>query len=117
MLLSPPGTSNGLRPASSEYTVAPSDHTSLATVPATSSSSTSGADQGTDRPTASLDSAWPSVEAIPKSDSTGWPYAVVRMLEGLMSRCSTPCRCAVSTALAIRTPIERTSAIGNCTAR
>ena len=35
--LSPPGTSNGVRPASSEYTVAPSDQTSLATVPGISS--------------------------------------------------------------------------------
>src|SRR5688500_18464265 len=34
-----------------------------------------------------------------------------------MSRCSTPCRCAVSTALAMRTPIDSTSAIGSCTAR
>ena len=39
------------------------------------------------------------------------------MFDGLMSRCSTPWRCAVSTALAMRTPIESTSASGSCTAR
>ena len=115
--LSPPGTSNGLRPAIREYTVAPSDQTSLATVPDTSSWSTSGADHGIDSPTASLVSASPSVAAMPKSESTGCPYAVVRMFDGLMSRCSTPCRCAVSTALAMRTPMESTSASGSCTAR
>ena len=71
--LSPPGISNGLRPASSEYTVAPSDHTSLATVPEMSSWSTSGADHGIERPTASFVSASPRVAAMPKSERTGWP--------------------------------------------
>ena len=49
----PPGISKGERPASSEYTVAASDHTSDASVPGVSSSRTSGADHGIDRPTES----------------------------------------------------------------
>ncbi len=106
----PPGTSNGLRPASSEYTVAASDHTPLRTVPGLSSASTSGADHGIERPTASVAAASSSVEAMPKSLSTGCPNAVVRMFAGLMSRCSTPARWAVSTALAMRIPTRSTSA-------
>jgi hypothetical protein len=41
--------------------------------PVFSPSSTSGADQGIDIPMASCVSAPDSVEAMPKSDSTGWP--------------------------------------------
>ena len=106
----PPGTSNGERPASSEYTVAPSDHTSLAIEPGVSSSSTSGADHGIERPTESSSLATAIEAAMPKSESTGCPYAVSRMLDGLMSRCSTPARCAVSTALPIFTAMRSTSA-------
>jgi hypothetical protein len=71
--LAPPGSSKGERPARSEYTVAPRDQTSLATVPDVSSFSTSGADHGIDRPTASVESDSPRVAAIPKSESTGLP--------------------------------------------
>ena len=53
--------------------VAPSAHTSLAIVPLVSSRSTSGADQGMERPIASVTSASPSVAAMPKSLSTGCP--------------------------------------------
>ncbi len=73
LLLDPPGSSNGERPASSEYTVAAKAQTSLEIVPDVSSSSTSGADQGMDRPTESSSRCVVSVEAMPKSDSTGCP--------------------------------------------
>ena len=39
------------------------------------------------------------------------------MFEGLMSRCRTPARCAVSTALAIRTPMLSASATGSGSVR
>src|SRR5690606_41069942 len=56
-LFAPPGTSNGDRPASSEYTVAANDQTSLWTVHGVSSSSTSGAVHGMDIATVSWLSA------------------------------------------------------------
>ena len=53
----------------------------------------------------------PAIELeMPKSASTGEPNVVMRMLDGLMSRCSRPLRCAVSRALAILTPMLSTSA-------
>ncbi len=63
-----------------------------------------------DRPTESSSLATVSDAAMPKSESTGCPYAVRRMLDGLMSRCSTPARWAVSTALPIFTAMRSTSA-------
>ena len=42
---------------------------------------------------------------MPKSASTGAPKVVTRMLLGLTSRCTSPARCADSSALAILTPI------------
>ena len=95
-----PGCSAGLRPAMSEKTVAPNDHTSVATVPPVSPRSTSGAAHGTETPAASVASC--CRPAMPKSLSTGWPNEVVRMFAGLMSRCSTPPRWAVSTAAPMR---------------
>ena len=49
---------------------------------------------------------------MPKSESTGCPYAVSRMLDGLMSRCSTPARWADSTALPILIAMRSTSGTG-----
>jgi len=47
--------------------------------------------------------------AMPKSVSPGIPYAFVRTLAGLMSRCRMPARCAVSTADPIWIPSRRVS--------
>ena len=47
--------------------------TSDSMLPGVSSSSTSGADHGIESPTASSSREAVNVEAIPKSDSTGWP--------------------------------------------
>jgi|GEM_PF-4513539 hypothetical protein len=71
LLFDPVGSSNGERPARREYTVAASAHTSLATVPEVSSSSTSGADHGIERPTDSSSRCVVIVDAMPKSESTG----------------------------------------------
>ena len=69
----PPGTSKGLRPATSENTVAASEYTSDWIDPRDSSIRTSGADHGMDMPMGSSGSAPPMVAAIPKSDNTGLP--------------------------------------------
>jgi len=108
--LGPPGSSNGERPASSAYTVAPRAYTSVRASAYGSEPNSSGADQGTDIPSAS---ATVSICAeMPKSVSADQPYSVTSTLAGLMSRCRMPARCAVSTALASRTPIRSAS----CTA-
>ena len=72
-LFDSPGISKGDRPASNEYTVAANDQTSDAMLPDVSSINTSGADHGIERPTDSWVSASLSVDAIPKSESTGCP--------------------------------------------
>lgn len=51
--------------------------------------------------------------AIPKSASTGAPRELMSTFDGLMSRCSRPALCTVSSAPAMRTPTSRTSASGS----
>ncbi len=70
--------------------MAPRLHTSLATVPAVCSATTSGALHGT--LIASISSApWrTSDDEMPKSASTGAPKVVTRMLLGLTSRWISP---------------------------
>ncbi len=92
--------------------MAPSAHTSDEIVPGVSSRSTSGADHGIESPTESSSRIEVRVDAMPKSESTGCPYAVSRMLDGLMSRCSTPARWADSTALPILIAMRSTSGTG-----
>lgn len=104
--------SNGLCPASSEYTVAPRLHTSLATVPDVCSATTSGALHGTDIASTSDALCRASDEAMPKSARTAEPNAVTSTLLGLMSRCTSPARCADSRAPARRTAIDMTSSTG-----
>ena len=77
--------SNGLCPASSEYTLAPRLHTSLDTVPPVCSATTSGALHGIDMASTSSPSERTSVDEMPKSASTAEPNVVMRMLLGLMS--------------------------------
>lgn len=104
--------SNGLWPASREYTVAPRLHTSLATVPLVCSATTSGALQGIDMASTSPPLRRCSDAEMPKSASTGVPKVVMRMLLGLTSRWMSPARWADSRALAMRTPIVSTSSTG-----
>ena len=107
--LSRPGCSNGDRPTSRCHRVAASEYTSDRGDAGVVAYSTSGGDHGTETP-ASGSSAWLTSAAIPKSVSAGVPYWLVSTLAGLMSRCSRPERCAVSTALASWMPIRSASA-------
>ena len=50
-----------------------------------------------------------NVPAMPKSVSAGSEYVVTRTLDGLMSRCRMPERCAVSMALASLMPVATAS--------
>ena len=70
--LAAPGTSNGERPASSEYTVPASEKTSLRTSAVGESESTSGADHRIDIP-CSASPLCPTADEIPKSVNSGAP--------------------------------------------
>ncbi|KFD43907.1 hypothetical protein IU11_07330 [Cellulosimicrobium sp. MM] len=111
----PPGTSNGVRPASSVYVVAASAQTSVAMPLRGGSANDSGGDHGIDMPSARAASS--TVDEMPKSVSAGCPYSVTRMFAGLMSRCRIPARCAVSTAPAIWTAVRSASATGSRSVR
>ena len=82
-------------------------------MPAVCSAMTSGALHGTLIARTSSPDRGASDAEMPKSASTGEPKVVIRMLLGLMSRCTSPARCAVSTALAIFTAIVSTSSSGS----
>ena len=77
--------------------------------PAVCSVMISGAAQGTDIATRSSSMLKKRAEATPKSESTGDPVGVLRMFDGLISRCKIPARCTVSNAPAIRTETSSTS--------
>jgi hypothetical protein len=109
--LPPPGRSKGERPASAENSVAASEYTSERSSPCGCAASSSGAAHGIDMPTAAPSAS--RGDAMPKSDSTGRPKSLVSTLPGLMSRCTIPARCTVSTAAASRTPVSSTSATVN----
>lgn len=97
------------------YSVAPSAQTSVRGPLCGTSANDSGGDHGIDIPDASP--VAPVVDAMPKSVSAGRLYVVTRMFAGLMSRCSTPARCAVSTAPATWTPTRSASATENVSLR
>ncbi len=90
---------NGERPSTAAYSVAPSDHRSDSGPgrwPLTRSGATYSGE-----PTMSpvrVNPGEPSSRAMPKSVSTTRPPRSSRTLAGFTSRCSTPCRCASSSA-------------------
>ncbi len=109
-----PWPSNGPRPSTAAYRVAPSDHRSeagLAGCPRIRS--------GAQNPGVPMTMpAWvspgsPCKVAMPKSVSTALPSGVIRMLPGLTSRCTTPAACAVPSASSSVMPIIAARAGGS----
>src|SRR5215467_4185656 len=102
----PPTRSNGPRPSTAAYNVAPTDQRSDA-ADATSPRMRSGAVKPgvpTTIPASVIAGSSANI-AMPKSVSTALPSPVTRTLLGLTSRCRTPAACAVARALTRLAPI------------
>ncbi len=105
MAIEPPGRSNGPRPSTAAYSVAPSDHRSEAGVALPPRTRSGAVNPGV--PTTMSACVMPGSSAnvaMPKSLSTARPSAEISTLLGFTSRCSTPAACAVSRALSSRAP-------------
>ena len=95
----PPSRSNGPRPSTAAYKVAPSDQRSDAGVAAAPRTRSGAVKPGvpTTMPAWVMPGSSANV-AMPKSVSTVRPSSVTSTLLGLTSRCSTPAACALASA-------------------